>query len=504
MNEQYFTSLNGYIVKDPKAFRYYDNVNSMKTDTSLKEGMYVKTKGYTNAYDGGNAEYIIVNDDSLSDNGSIHILTNGLRAKLICDNNVNVEVFGAIGDGEADDTTALTNAITYCSNNGKTLSSNGGTYLITSDLTIHNCPISFNYGKIKSAEKVLTLTANDHAWDYNGDRFIIVEKIKFEDTNVICNSPAIFLQYLEFIDWHNIALEINSARAVDNIIYSNDRSDANTVSIKINSPDKIITKLHGKGGFTGIVINAMNVCISDSQLWLSDKNRVDGSLDGSKFIRVLTGSGIMIDNCISDTYQYALYFDQTLIRGTINNFQVINNNVLYKNCDMYFINKQEQLIGNAIFRLTNFASDNINFHITHPCMLDLIWFDGNPVDKTIYTNINEINGLIQNYDGTAYDTTNITHNSAPYIAINKGNLQINLDISFTTPNIQQFYINTSAIAGMKQIRGYAYITCVNNDGTNDSYVTGYVSRSSNDKILISSSTGGNIKKAIINILFAIH
>ena len=79
-----FSTLNGYKVKDKKAIRFYDSVASMKADTTLKDGMHVKTKGYYSVSDGGHGEYVIVDDDTLvDDGGSIHVLTNGLRAKLL-------------------------------------------------------------------------------------------------------------------------------------------------------------------------------------------------------------------------------------------------------------------------------------------------------------------------------------------------------------------------------------------------------------------------------------
>lgn len=96
MNEQYFTSLNGYIVKDPKSIHTYNTILDMKSDMKLKEGYHVKTKGYYEANDGGHGEYVIVDDETLVDDGGlIHVLSNGLRAKLIInDKNINIKQFG--------------------------------------------------------------------------------------------------------------------------------------------------------------------------------------------------------------------------------------------------------------------------------------------------------------------------------------------------------------------------------------------------------------------------
>lgn len=76
-----FSQLNGYKVKDKKAIRFYDNVESMKSDTTLKSGMYVKTKGYYSVNDGGGAEYHVTNTASQSDYQEE--LNNGLYATLL-------------------------------------------------------------------------------------------------------------------------------------------------------------------------------------------------------------------------------------------------------------------------------------------------------------------------------------------------------------------------------------------------------------------------------------
>ena len=90
-----FSTLNGFKVKDKKATRYYDNVSLMLSDTTLKEGMHVITKGYSNANDGGGSEYYISSLESATEYQEE--LTNGLYANLIIRNNsVNVKQFGVI------------------------------------------------------------------------------------------------------------------------------------------------------------------------------------------------------------------------------------------------------------------------------------------------------------------------------------------------------------------------------------------------------------------------
>lgn len=105
--------LNGYKIKDKKAVRYYDTISNMKSDTTLKAGMYVKTKGYYSVNDGGNAEYYITDTESLT--LYQEVLENELYATLIINENVNLKQYGAYGNGIHDDTTAFNNAISNTS-----------------------------------------------------------------------------------------------------------------------------------------------------------------------------------------------------------------------------------------------------------------------------------------------------------------------------------------------------------------------------------------------------
>lgn len=96
--------LNGYNIKDKKAVRYYNNVENMKNDLTLKNGMHVTTEGFYTEGDGGATNYIIVNDENLTvDNGSVHLLSNGLKAKLLIENEtINFRQLGAKPSNEID------------------------------------------------------------------------------------------------------------------------------------------------------------------------------------------------------------------------------------------------------------------------------------------------------------------------------------------------------------------------------------------------------------------
>lgn len=75
----------------------------------LQVGKKVKTWGYTTAGDGGGAEYqVVAGGTGTDDGGSYHDMTNGNQLELIVNDTVNARQFGAVGDGVADDSAALT------------------------------------------------------------------------------------------------------------------------------------------------------------------------------------------------------------------------------------------------------------------------------------------------------------------------------------------------------------------------------------------------------------
>ena len=147
-------TLNGYKIKDEKAVRSYETVALMKADTKLKEGYHVKTKGYYEANDGGHGEYVIVDDDTLvDDGGSIHVLTNGLRAKLIENGTFIPEQFGAKADGSVDCSNIFNLIFSKMDDNNKLLLT--GTYLIDSPLYLPNKNnIVISGGTLKAGENL--------------------------------------------------------------------------------------------------------------------------------------------------------------------------------------------------------------------------------------------------------------------------------------------------------------------------------------------------------------
>lgn len=234
MNEQYVREINGYKIKDEEAIRTYENVSSMKSDTKLTEGMYVKTKGYYNINDCGGAEYLIrvkTNSDT-EDNGTIHFTQNNLVAELIS-NEIKVEYFGAKGDGVTDDTEAFTNAIEYLNDldeNKRVLYlSNGKNYILTDTLLIKNNFTLTNKSKLKASitNNTTDIFEIDSESSLNNRCYNIeLSNIKFVGTNKLISDTTIQLWNLvikncNISGFENIFnLPIYATHIYNNVIYN--------------------------------------------------------------------------------------------------------------------------------------------------------------------------------------------------------------------------------------------------------------------------------------------
>lgn len=211
-------TLNGYKIKDEKAVRSYESIAQMKADTKLKEGYHVKTKGYYEANDGGHGEYVIVDDDTLVDDGGlIHVLTNGLRAKLLLENDcISIKQLGA-NENVSNDTNALK---VFANSNIKTLIIPSGNYKLNDIIDLENKeligignPIIEINGITTEREHTIQVSGSCHI---SGIKFVqsiamtnimglfgaydtIIEKCSFKVDDVRCNG------YFDlYTDNHNI------------------------------------------------------------------------------------------------------------------------------------------------------------------------------------------------------------------------------------------------------------------------------------------------------------
>lgn len=100
----------------------FNTVQEMKDHPSLKIGDFVFTDGYYGAYDFGANAYSIVSAASMPDDGGAYITLPGSNTQAVAmfpGFSFNVHQWGAVGDGVADDTVAIQNAIDTISSDFK-------------------------------------------------------------------------------------------------------------------------------------------------------------------------------------------------------------------------------------------------------------------------------------------------------------------------------------------------------------------------------------------------
>lgn len=147
----------GKVLNEGKA-QVFDTVALMKI-ADLKEGMTVQTVGYYSANDGGGATYKIT--DTQSNSEYQEELENGLYATLIIEDHIIPELFGAKGDGVADDTTAIQKAIDTSHKKNLTLNLLNKTYITSNSLNIYsNLEIDGNNATIKNETNTPIITSS--------------------------------------------------------------------------------------------------------------------------------------------------------------------------------------------------------------------------------------------------------------------------------------------------------------------------------------------------------
>lgn len=120
------------MTNNTSSIKYYDTVATMRSDSTLSFGNFVKTHGYHDITDGGGNLYKITNENVFA---SIK-LDNGLyAAPKVSGQRVNVRAFGAEGTGygkpRVNDTEAFNLAFNYAASNGLSVYIPSGKYYIT-------------------------------------------------------------------------------------------------------------------------------------------------------------------------------------------------------------------------------------------------------------------------------------------------------------------------------------------------------------------------------------
>ena len=292
-------TLNGYKIKDEKAVRSYENVAQMKADTKLKEGYHVKTKGYYEANDGGHGEYIIVNDDTLvDDGGSIHVLSNGLRAELIIENKININTFGADSTGETDSSLIIQKALDFINNrwiNEKydinTIVFNG-TYLINN--TLEMSPFARLTG---DGYTIFKTDISPVIWIHYPNGTIpssfIGTKQQYQYANLIDFPKGCLFKNIDG-DLQNTCIEIGEH---SDLTYTHNVSRFKLSNFAIQNYD------------IGILHNPFNVYMCNYERLHIELNNIGVKFGNHSTIGVNSGEHMLFDNCLIAGCNYAFMYE---------------------------------------------------------------------------------------------------------------------------------------------------------------------------------------------------
>ena len=136
----------------------YNSVADLKQATNLINGSFVRTSGYTTYNDLGGAIYKVRNvtsEDVIDEKKIIALHDITLVAEIIPENTMNPKQFGALGDGETDDTESIQLCIDTCKN----VLIRDGIYMVDAETSINlasNSKIELVNASIKALPNDLT------------------------------------------------------------------------------------------------------------------------------------------------------------------------------------------------------------------------------------------------------------------------------------------------------------------------------------------------------------
>ena len=374
----------------------FNNVNEMLNATNIINGSKCKTLGYYEKNDGGSGLYLIRNrtEQDVIDNGKLHVVNENLVAELIIENGtVNVKQFGAVGNGQNDDTNSIINAVACCDNiegnpneiyyttsriqiNNKNLTNIclkrepfeaeiGNTFRSGFDLTgnnnLYNCKVESRFAYIPSIEKYADptstkgLASNIHAFQVSSGisnfynckasycwAFNIVDTAKVNIYNFIGSNleMSFFVNSINDVNVYNSKFTIN--KLIDSIyyhhIYAKENTNTKFVNCDFNEIGTGDIGNHYHGYSTSFTEN-MNVngkmqlinCNLITDVWAGQANAVNIIIDGGSIIaRNLFSDGNLTDKPIITLKNVNVEISPSGATSiTFNNMKIFSSQIKY-------------------------------------------------------------------------------------------------------------------------------------------------------------------------------
>lgn len=358
---------------------------------------------------------------------------------------LNVKEFGAVGDGNTDDTIAFEKALNAVQKSGKTLFIPIGMYIISETITLSNIKgvnivgERFSEKNISNSTKIMFTGTNSLFKIYGAYNF------KIENLSFFGNSNNKIINFSYLTDTHE---DVINSRA--GFVYFNSVGFFDCINaIEFNSPSGYVylneCYFRCKGTSHSIDIgvnNNTNEGIMSGYIYI-DKCAFEGSdtLENSTFIRVNSGQYVSITNCDFANIKGAAIELNTLINlpsKDIDNI-LISNNVFFHCLNGVIITETHRPINNIQILANRFIVYNTCVKVMGDSKTFCIFINDNFFNLLKYTDTKylDING-VKNFNcyNNLFDTNTRTDIFAFCSFSNlKGKIEI--------PN--NFYVNTGGI-----------------------------------------------------------
>lgn len=483
----------------------YETLNALIADTSLYAGKKVRTLGYNSINDGGDGYYLVreKTETDIPNGGNIVNINENLVAELIT-NKAILEQFGAVGDGETDDSTAITNCIGYAKTNNLELTCNKSKiYLVSESFDISDLYVDFKNSTF------ITETSQTAIFIINTDnKGYEIKNIKIDCNNyALCGLKVVKARNLNIrgVNCYNITscgIQVASGYEVyiNDIFMSNsaingvgielDTSDCDVSDVVMTSVHKAFRLTKGSNTFTNI------------HCWIGNSDLINDSIMFS--LALASDATIHMSNIYNDTYQDFVKYENNNI-----GYLYIDNFETQYNQDIYTSGKNNSCIFNVLIdnqnnyvRLTNAFIKGLgsNTEYQHTELTNKNTFYGR-LGKVDFAN------LITKMDYALTDISNLFTVSSNHITKANGVVTINFLASYNGSSIPSsgtianfakihYYLSPS-----DRIISYCQVTDSVYDYTSSSFGYMYIDRT-NEKIDLRLPSGQTGTKYLhINITY---
>lgn len=358
---------------------------------------------------------------------------------------LNIKEYGAVGDGQHDDTTALNEALNKAKETGKTLFIPVGTYVITETITLTALKgvtirgERFSEDVVNNSTKIKFTGVNSLFKIYGAYNF------KIEDISFFGNSSNKIINFNYLVDEHQSVVDSRLG-----FVYFNNVGFFNCVNaIEFNSPcgyvylNKCYFRCVGTSHSIDIgVKNTTNYGIMAGYIFIENSAFEGIDMDeNSTFIRIHAGQFVSIENCDFANLNSTAIEMNTLIdlpSKDVDNITFTNNTVFH--ClNGIIITETHRPINNIQILSNKFIVNNIGVGVNGGTKTFAIFINNNFFNllkyvNTKYLDVNKVKNIT--CTGNMFDTNT---RSDIFAFCNFADLSGKVEI----PN--NFYLNTGGI-----------------------------------------------------------